>query len=56
MNLGKKVIPTPIAPAPEPEWKAYKPGIEINTKGELRTCNPLPKTPAQEFWDAFGIC
>ncbi len=36
--LGKKIIPP--APPPGPEWKPYKKNLEINARGQIRTCDP----------------
>jgi hypothetical protein len=37
-GLGKKVVPP--APPPEPEWRPYKKNLEINSRGQIRTCDP----------------
>ena len=39
-TLGKKLGADP-PPPPEEDWRPYKPGIEINGKGQLRTVIPL---------------
>ena len=58
-KLGKKIIPPPVV---TPEWTKVpgKPHLERDRQGRLRDTPPepeppRPKTPAEEFYEAYGM-